>query len=94
MVFVTFGCGEKSGLEGKVLDGKGQPIAHVKIIAKQVQPIKGYERFEAMTGTDGSFSFKRTNAFTLTPKAEPFFRFCVCLVKSRFCQGLSGFGRR
>jgi len=39
MVFVVSGCGKTSGLEGKVLDGKGQPIAHVKIIAKQVQPI-------------------------------------------------------
>ena len=59
MIFVVFGCGKKSGLEGKMLDGKGQPIAHVKIIAKQVQPIKGYEQFEATTGSDGSFSFTK-----------------------------------
>ncbi|MCX5815312.1 MAG: DUF1566 domain-containing protein [Proteobacteria bacterium] len=53
------GCGgKKSGIEGKVLDGKGQPMSGVKIIAKQVQPIKGYERFETTTGSDGVFLFK------------------------------------
>ena len=70
MVFVVSGCGKKSGLEGKVLDCKGQPIAHVKIIAKQVQPIKGYEQFESTTGADGSFSFKKlfpTSEYILFP---------------------------
>jgi len=53
-----FGCGKKSGIEGKVVDGKGKPMANVKIIANQVQPIKGYEHFEATTGSDGTFRFK------------------------------------
>ena len=55
---LLFGCGKKSGIEGKVLDGKGQPMSGVKMIAKQVQPIKGYEHFETTTGSDGGFSFK------------------------------------
>jgi hypothetical protein len=54
---LAIGCGKKSGLEGKVVDGKGQPIANVKVVASQVQPIKGYEQFEATTGSDGSFRF-------------------------------------
>ncbi len=73
MVFAVSGCGKKTGLEGKVLDGKGKPIAHLKIIAKQVQPIKGYEQFEAMTGADGSFSFKKlfpTSEYILFPWYE------------------------
>ena len=57
IVFIAFGCGQKSGLEGKVVDEKGEPIANVKIIAKQVKPIKGYEQFEATTDSDGTFSF-------------------------------------
>ena len=73
MVFAVSGCGKKTGLEGKVLDGKGKPIAHLKIIAKQVQPIKGYEQFETMTGADGSFSFKKlfpTSEYILFPWYE------------------------
>ena len=54
---LCFGCGKKSGIEGKVLDGKGQPMSGVKIIAKQVQPIKGYEQFETTAGSDGTFKF-------------------------------------
>ena len=55
---MVIGCGKKSGLEGKVVDGKGNPIAGVKIVAKQVPPIiKGYEQFEATTGADGMFKF-------------------------------------
>jgi len=53
------GCGKKSGLEGKVVDGKGKPMAGVKVVAKQVQPIKGYEQFESTTGSDGGFKFGR-----------------------------------
>jgi outer membrane protein OmpA-like peptidoglycan-associated protein len=53
-----FGCGgKKSGIEGKVIDGQGQPISGLKVIIKQVQPVKGYEQFEATTGSDGIFRF-------------------------------------
>jgi hypothetical protein len=42
VVFLLYGCGKKAGLEGKLVDGKGQPLSGVKVIANQVQPIKGY----------------------------------------------------
>jgi len=59
MMFVV-GCGGKStSLEGKVVDGKGQPLANVKVAAKMSQPIKGYEQFETTTGADGSFKFTK-----------------------------------
>lgn len=58
MCVAVLGCGKKSGLEGKVVDGKGKPIANVKVIAKQHEPIKGYEQFETTTGSDGVFKFK------------------------------------
>jgi hypothetical protein len=32
-VLLLFGCGKKSGLEGKIVDGKGQPLANVTIVA-------------------------------------------------------------
>jgi hypothetical protein len=57
LVAAMFGCGKKSGLEGKVVDGKGKPMAGVKVVAKQVQPIKGYEQFESTTSSDGGFKF-------------------------------------
>lgn len=59
-VFMVAGCGKKSGLEGKVVDGKGQPISGLKVIAEQIAPqIKGYEHFETSTGSDGTFEFKK-----------------------------------
>jgi hypothetical protein len=59
VVGLVFGCGEKkAGIEGKLLDGKGQPMSGVKVIAKQVKPIKGFEQFETTTGSDGAFRFK------------------------------------
>ncbi|MDP8285425.1 MAG: DUF1566 domain-containing protein [Candidatus Electryonea clarkiae] len=70
MALAVTGCGKKSGLEGKVVDGKGKPMANVKIIAKQIQPIKGYEQFETTTGSDGTFSFEKlfpTSEYVLFP---------------------------
>ena len=32
-VLLLFGCEQKSGLEGKIVDGKGQPLANVTIVA-------------------------------------------------------------
>jgi len=59
VIALVVGCGGKrAGIEGKVVDGKGQPMSGVKVIAKQVQPIKGYEQFETTTGSDGVFRFK------------------------------------
>lgn len=58
MMMAIVGCsGKSSTIEGKVVDGKGQPLANVKVAAKMSQPIKGYEQFETTTGADGSFKF-------------------------------------
>lgn len=57
IVFMLVGCGKKAGVEGKVVDGKDKPMSGVKLIAKQVQPIKGYEHFETKSGSDGTFKF-------------------------------------
>lgn len=58
LILCALGCsGKSSSLEGKVVDGKGQPLASVKVTAKMSQPISGYEKFETMTGTDGTFKF-------------------------------------
>jgi len=51
------GCGKKAGIEGKIVDGKDKPMSGVKLIAKQVQPIKGYEHFETTSSSDGTFKF-------------------------------------
>ncbi len=70
---LLFGCGKKSGIEGKVLDGKGQPMSGVKMIAKQVQPIKGYEHLETTTGSDGTFCFKEafpSSEYTISPSDQ------------------------
>ncbi|MCG2774886.1 MAG: carboxypeptidase-like regulatory domain-containing protein, partial [Desulfobacterales bacterium] len=47
--------GKQSAVEGKLVDWNGKPVAGVKILASQVQPIKGYEQFEAVTKSDGTF---------------------------------------
>mgnify|MGYP006269748951 CR=1 FL=1 len=56
IIMLPVGCGERtSGIQGKVIEGKGQPMSGIKIIAKQVRPIEGYEQFETTTGADGAF---------------------------------------
>ena len=66
LMFFMVGCGGKtSSLEGKIVDGKGQPLAKVKLIAKMSQPIKGYEQFETTTDSDGVFKFSK-----LLPNSE------------------------
>jgi Protein of unknown function (DUF1566)/Carboxypeptidase regulatory-like domain len=71
---LVFGCGgKKAGIEGKVVDGKGQPMSGVKVIANQVKPIKGYEQFETTTGSDGTFRFKGlfpTSEYTISPWSD------------------------
>lgn len=57
--FMIISCGgKKAGIEGKIVDGKDKPMSGVKLIAKQAQPIKGYEHFETKSGSDGTFKFK------------------------------------
>lgn len=53
------GCGKSSALEGRIIDGKDQPIAQLKVIAKQVEPVKGFEQFETVTDADGKFRFEK-----------------------------------
>jgi outer membrane protein OmpA-like peptidoglycan-associated protein len=51
-----FGCGEKTAsVEGKIVDGKGQPVSGCTVMFKQVTPTQGYEQFETKTGPDGIF---------------------------------------
>ncbi|MBI5591317.1 MAG: DUF1566 domain-containing protein [Deltaproteobacteria bacterium] len=72
----VIGCGKKTGLEGKVVDGKGQPFANLKIVAKQVQPVKGYEQFETVTGADGVFRFAKLfpdSQYVLSAQLDDFF---------------------
>lgn len=59
VMFIVMGCGKKSGLEGKVVDGQGKPLAGLKVMAKMEQPIKGYEQFDTVTDSDGNFSFRK-----------------------------------
>jgi len=73
VVLLPVGCAKKSGLEGKVVDGKGQLIANVKVVAAQVQPIKGNEQFVATTGADGMFRFGKlfpTSEYALFPWSD------------------------
>jgi hypothetical protein len=59
LIALITGCGGTStSIEGKVVDGKGKPMAGVKVVAKQVEPIKGDRQFETTTGSDGMFRFK------------------------------------
>jgi hypothetical protein len=50
------GCTDKTvGVEGKIVDGRGKPLAGVTVIFAPTQRIGGYEHFETKTGADGSF---------------------------------------
>jgi hypothetical protein len=62
----AIGCESKSSsLEGRVLDGKGRTLANVKVAARMLQSVRGYEKFEAVTGSDGIFRFGK-----LYPESE------------------------
>ena len=51
-------CSKKvSSISGSVLNGSGQPIPNVKVIALQEKPVSGYAKFETTTGADGRFFF-------------------------------------
>ena len=51
-----FSCSaKKAGIEGKLLNGRGQPISGITVILKQVHPSKGYEQFETKTLANGAF---------------------------------------
>jgi Protein of unknown function (DUF1566)/Carboxypeptidase regulatory-like domain len=62
LVVFLIGCGKKSTLEGKVIDGTGKPMAGVRVVAKQVQQDKGHA--EITTGADGTFKLGKLSATT------------------------------
>jgi len=71
MIFSLCSCSKNSGMTGKVTDSNGQALAGIKVIAKQVQPVKGYEQFEATSTADGSFTFAKlwpSSQYVLTPQ--------------------------
>lgn len=73
LFLVSCGTGKQSAIEGKLVDWNDKPIAGVKITASQVQPIKGYEQFEAVTSADGSFRIKGlfpSSAYVLKPWSD------------------------
>jgi len=47
-----------SSVQGTITDAGGKPVANVKLVATQQQPLKGYEQSEAKTKSDGSFVLK------------------------------------
>ena len=44
-----------TNFEGKIVDMQGKPVEGVKVIAQQVEPLKGYDRVESVTKSDGIF---------------------------------------
>jgi hypothetical protein len=65
--------GKQSAVEGKLVDWNGKPVAGVKITASQVQPLKGYEQFEAATRADGTFRLSGlfpSSAYVLKPWSD------------------------
>jgi hypothetical protein len=69
----TSSAGKQSAVEGQLLDWNGKPIDGVKIVATQTQPIKGYEKLEAITDQNGSFIIKGlfpSNQYILKPWSD------------------------
>ncbi|MEW6440479.1 MAG: DUF1566 domain-containing protein [bacterium] len=70
---VSSGCGRQSALEGVVVDGQGGPLAELRVIARQVQPIEGYGELETTTGPDGTFRLDglfRKSAYVLKVSSQ------------------------
>ena len=69
-----FSCSEKkAGIEGKLLDGRGQPISGITVIFKQVQASKGYEQFETKTLANGVFRIDGvmpSSEYIITPVSD------------------------
>jgi hypothetical protein len=93
ILLVVWGCGKSSSLEGQVVDGRGQPMAKVKMTAKQVQSIKGYEKFETTTGADGRFAFKGRFPSS-TYRIFPYWDNQTALVRLKVESGPEGYTKR
>jgi len=69
-----FSCSEKkASIEGKLLDGRGQPIYGITVIFKQVQASKGYEQFETKTLATGVFRIDGvmpSSEYIITPVSD------------------------
>jgi hypothetical protein len=55
-----FGCGKKSSLEGKIVDGKGQPLGGIEVVAihqKDPNKVTKDDVIKVTTGSDGVFKF-------------------------------------
>lgn len=54
---LTGGCESRnaSALEGRVVGWNGEGLSGVVVTAHQIEPIKGYEKLEALADTDGFF---------------------------------------
>lgn len=52
----AFAADSTSSVEGRVIDGQGRPMSGVTVAVQQVQPLKGYEQFRAITKADGTFA--------------------------------------
>lgn len=58
LIVLFVGCSKnQSVIEGRVIDGSGQPMPGVKITARHFWPVKGYEQFETVTDSNGVFRF-------------------------------------
>ena len=65
-------CHNSSGLEGSVVDGKGQPMAKIKLIAKEIQGV-GDKQFETMTDDRGNCRFENltpSTSYVILPRSD------------------------
>ena len=51
----AFAADPASSVEGRVLNGRGQPMPQVTVMIVQPERIKGYDEFRTTTGPDGTF---------------------------------------
>lgn len=75
---VACSSGKQSAIEGKLLDWNMKPVAGVKVIARQVKPLKGYEKLETVTNSDGVFLIKGlfpSSEYLLSPVSSKWY--CV-----------------
>jgi hypothetical protein len=79
IVIVAFLCaacsaGKKaSSVEGQVVDAQGKPLGGIEILATQQEPLKGYEKCEVKTKSDGKFVIEGLypqGKYIITPVAD------------------------
>lgn len=69
-LYDEFSTVKQSAVEGKLVDWNLKPVAGAHIFIKQVQPIKGYERFKTVTNSDGTFRIEGlypSSVYVLSP---------------------------